>query len=260
MVDRLADDALVGRLGLPSGQLAEVVAGAGAGFSSVDLYLRLLRAYAETRGRPAWLGDKDPRCVELLPLIRRDFPSAHVLHAIRDPRDVLASKKKAAWARGHSTLHHILANRTQLKIGRALGPRLFADRYLEVIYEQLLAEPASVLQSICERLGIPFDPAMLEFADSSRELVAEDELAWKKETLGPLLASNTGKWESVLTPWEVALTERTCGEAFDAVGYARSAAESRLGWLSRLFLIGTSSLLAAAGATYGLLRRWRQNR
>ena len=261
VADHLIRDDLVGRLGLTAERLAEACGmTAGENLSPADLYLRILRAYAENKGHPLWLGDKDPRCVEFLPLLRRNLPAAHILHMIRDPRDVLASKKRVAWASGRSTLRHVLANRMQLKMGRALGPELFGDRYLEVVYEQLIADPAAALRSICEPMAIPFDPTMLQFADSSTELVAREELAWKKETLGPLLASNVGKWENLLTPWEAALTERACGEAFDAIGYPRSAAERRLGWLARLSLIATSSLLAGSGALYGFLRRWRQNR
>ena len=82
-------------------------------------------AFAEARGKPR-VGDKDPRCIEFLPLLARHWPAAHVVHVIRDPRAVLASKKKAAWSRHRSVVTHVFANRVQLRAGRCDGQRLLA--------------------------------------------------------------------------------------------------------------------------------------
>jgi len=117
----------------------------GAPFSEPDLYERLLTCYAEARGKPR-VGDKDPRLVEFLPLLARHWPAAHVVHVIRDPRDVLASKKKAAWSSHRSAATHVFANRVQLHAGRRSGPPLFGPRYHEVVYEALLATPEPVLR------------------------------------------------------------------------------------------------------------------
>jgi len=206
----LAADHRVRRLQL---DLREVLAryDRGAPFSEADLYETLLTSYAAARGKPR-VGDKDPRCVELLPLLARHWPSAHVVHVIRDPRDVLASKKKAAWSRHRSSVTHVFVNRVQLHAGRRAGPLLFGPRYQEVVYEALLADPETVLRRLTERIDVPYEEEMLRFGGAARSLVSDEELAWKRETLGPLLATNSGKWRRELPDWEAALAERVCRE------------------------------------------------
>ena len=188
----------------------------GAPFSEADLYETLLTRYARTHGKP-WVGDKDPRGVEFLPLLARHWPDAHVVHVIRDPRDVLASRKKAAWPRQRSPVAHVFVTRVQLRAGRRAGPRFYGPRYHEVVYEALLADPETVLRRLTKRIGLPYEEGMLEFGDAAKALVADEELAWKRETLGPLLTGNNGKWRRELPDWQAALAERVCREGVRVV-------------------------------------------
>jgi hypothetical protein len=185
------------------------------------------------RHETGWLGDKDPRCIEFLPLLASLFSDMRVLHIIRDPRDVLASKKKAAWSRDASVLRHVFANRVQLKMGRRWGEKLFGDAYMELFYEDLICEPEKELTRVCELLGLDFDARMLEFGASGRQLVSESEMQWKKETLGPLLRGNRGKWKGCLSDFETALAERACAETMRVGNYDPSGTWQRLSKLER---------------------------
>ena len=255
---RLAADAKIGRLGLDGRELREAVDAALARPDfAVALYERLLAAYVARQGGATWTGDKDPRLVEYLPVVRRVYPDARILHIVRDPRDVLASKMKAEWSANRLVARHVFATRVQLAIGRREGPRLFGPRYMELKYEELIARPEPVLRGVCDHLGVAFDPRMLEFAESSRALVAEDEMQWKKETLGPLLSGNRGKWRSSLTPWQAALTERVCREAFDACGYERSDSAAGLSTCRRTALVAAPVAFAALEWVYRCCRRWK---
>jgi hypothetical protein len=60
---------------------------------------------------------------------------------------------------------------------------------------------------------------MLDFGQAAQDIVCEDELSWKKEVLGPLLTENTGKWRGVLTGWQTALIDSTCGDLMTQYGY-----------------------------------------
>lgn len=219
----LEADRRVARLGL---DLDRVLARYrnGAPFSEAGLYETLLTGYAETRRKPR-SGDKDPRCVEFLPLLAAHWPAAHVVHVIRDPRDVLASKKKAAWSRRRWPVTHVFANRVQLRAGRRAGSRLYGPRYHELVYEALLADPEAELRRLTERLGLPYEGGMLDFGAVAESLVDTDELAWKRETRGPLLVANAGKWRQELGDREAALVERVCAEGIRRV--ARSVPSPR---------------------------------
>lgn len=257
VADAVARDGKIERLHLDRGEVQRLVEALEKPVSSAAVYGALLAQYAEAQGDAAWIGDKDPRLVEYLPLLKRLFPGAWVLHIYRDPRDVLVSKKKAEWSRGRSSLRHIFANRVQLKMGRRHGPRLFGERYREVAYEALIRDPEGTLNGICIWMGLDFVPAMLEFQTSSRELVSQDEMQWKKETLGPLLSANTGKWRTELAPWEVDLTQMVCREACGVLGYTREAVSGRFGGLSRLWLLPVAGAMVAADPLYRWYRRWR---
>ena len=255
VVSVLEADSRLARLGVQRAALRELVLGQGSAFAARRLFLDLLDAYCARREAGRFVGDKDPRSVEVMKAMKKRFPGAFVLHTIRDPRGVLASKKKAAWSRGRPALSHLFAHRVQEKMGREWGPRLFGARYVEVKYEALLRDPETVLAGICQRLGLAFDPQMLQFAASSRELVAQDEMDWKRETLGPLLAGNSGKWRTELTPWEVALAEAVCAEAMRRGGYPSSAAGASF---ERTAAAVLGAGMALADPLYRRYRLWRQ--
>ena len=223
----LESDTRLQRLALDLREVLKSAYRQAGAVSDAAVYRAILRCYAISRGKQR-CGDKDPRSVEFLPLIKRLWPNAYVIHVIRDPRDVLASKKKAAWSENRPVVLHAFANRVQLKMGRLWGPVLFGGRYQEVRYEDLLRTSEGTLKEVCKRINLVFEPEILQFSGAAERLVTHSEMAWKKETLGPLLTSNYGKWRSELFPQEIALTEAVCREAFEAFVYENSNALSML--------------------------------
>lgn len=195
-----------------------------------------------------WVGDKDPRLVEFLPVLPKLASKVSVIHVIRDPRDVLLSKKKAAWSRKGHTWKHIFANRVQVKLGRDAGIRDVRGRYYEVIYEDLISQPERVLRDLCDAFGLSFDFGMLQFSESAEKLVSREEFSWKKETLGPLLTTNKEKWKKGLSDREIALTELCCRQAFLIGGYRCDSPIRRLSLSDRLWVW--------AGATAIILMDW----
>ena len=256
VIEHLKGDKYIARLGLDANDLSALKKQFENDFSSVRLYLSLLRLYASKKGNIKWIGDKDPRSVEFLPVIHRHFPEANVIHIIRDPRDVLVSKKKAAWSQGQSFFHHIFANRIQLKLGRRDGKRLFQERYFELSYESLIRAPEAELSNLCRYLRIPYNPCMLEFADSSKDLVSQEEMQWKKETLGPLLKNNAEQWKKELNKWEIILTEQACSEAIDTIGYQHTVNRRDLPFLFSSFLGFFTSALVLLDFFYINYRQW----
>lgn len=257
VLDLLLSDNLIGRLGFADHELREAVDAVACSLSARELYREIQRRYAAKQGKDAakWLGEKDPKNIEYLPLLAKAFPDARVLHIIRDPRDVLVSKKRAAWSKDHSALRHIFANRVQMKMGRHLGPRLFGSRYMECLYEDLIADAPAVLSRICTFLGIDYGKTMLNFDQSSKALVSKNEMQWKKETLGPLLKDNTGKWKTQLSTREAALTERMCGEAMKVGGYTKQDGAGSLSVSNRLVCAAASGVITAGDPPYRLYRQ-----
>jgi hypothetical protein len=143
--------------------------------------------------------DKDPRLVEFLPELAKHFQEMKVLHIYRDPRDVLASKKKAAWSAGRTLFSYLVASRVPLS-----DATKFAKKYqvVSIKYEKLIASPETVLKSACKQIGLSYDDKMLKYSEAAKRLVQPSELSWKKETFKPLMRGNSGKWKVQLNPVE----------------------------------------------------------
>lgn len=239
------------RAGVPARELLRPES--GRGLDTARVFRRLLARVAAREGKVR-VGDKDPRSLEELAAWKREFPRARIVHVVRDPRDVLLSRTKAAWSAARPWWAHILICREQLRRGRARGRRMFGEAYLEVRYEELLAEPRATLERVCAHVGIDFDEGMLDFGDAARKLVDARELAWKKETLGPLLAGNTEKWRTGLSPFQVRLTERVALESFRDLGYTHDDAIAALSAGERCVLAAAPLLRLGAHAAFDLRR------
>lgn len=98
---------------------------------------------------------------------REVFPSARFLHLLRDPRDCARSAMAMGWA---GNVYHGLGPwlRAEESWDR-VQPQLRPDQYLEVRYEELVAEPQQVLTRICQFLGLPFAPQMLDLSGTTYE-------------------------------------------------------------------------------------------
>jgi hypothetical protein len=216
------------------------------------VFARVLRCNAARQGK-CRVGDKDPRNIDHLATLAAAFPSGYLLHVIRDPREVLLSRTRAAWSKGHPWWQHALLVEDQLRRGRALGPLHFGARYLEVRYEALVARPEETLREVARHIGLEFSSDMLEFRASAATLVDARERSWKQETLGPLLASNTEKWRRELAPEQVRFVERVSREAFERAGYLRS--DDRAMASEGHAVVGARSMLTALGPTLGYIAR-----
>jgi len=247
----LDSDEHFARAGIPAAELLNPET--GRGLDTARVYRRLLQRVA-TREKAGLVGDKDPRSLDCLAAWKREFPDARIVHMIRDPRDVLLSRTKAEWSAGRPWWAHLLICKEQLRRGRALGRRLYGDAYLEVRYEDLLADPRAELERICKHIELEFDPCMLDFAASAERLVDSSEMSWKKETLGPLLVSNTNKWRTGLSTFQVRLTERISRESFRELGYVQDSRGAALHIGERLLLASAPLLRIGAAAAFDLRR------
>ena len=112
--------------------------------------------------------DKNPSIFPALPGAARLFPQAHVLVALRDPRDVVWScftqplpinAGTAAFVRLESTAEQVAAELEQWLRLRAV----MATPWLEVRYETLVQQPELQLRRVLSFLGLPWSSDVLAF-------------------------------------------------------------------------------------------------
>jgi glycosyltransferase involved in cell wall biosynthesis len=170
------------------------------------------------------VGDKDPKSVEHLPVIHALDATALIIQMVRDPRDVLVSRKKAEWSRNSSLFKHLFAVRMQSKLAQNYTSNKKLDYYIKIKYEELITSPSTELKKICSQLNINFEESMLQFSNAAKKLVSNEEYSWKKETTKDLKGDNFGKWQEVLSIYEIAMTEKICSDVFANEHYQKSTA------------------------------------
>lgn len=211
--------------------------------------------YAEEQGKPRW-GDKTPMYMRHLPLLRRLFPDAQYVHVVRDGRDAAISFLSMpegiafeTWAHPRSAADFASVWRTEVAAARRLAERLGLERYLEVRYEDLVADAEGVLRTICSFAGLPYERAMTDYAGSGSEEKAH------QQSLRRPLTPGLRDWRTQMTPEDLAAFEGVAGDLLRELGYEthgqadvrgrlrRAAYRSRIGaWRAATFAYRRSPL------------------
>lgn len=212
----------------------------------------VLTAYARRQDRPRW-GEKTLLAEFYARDVLTALPGVKVIHLLRDPRDVFASYRHAAWRmagsglrarasaslRGHMgwTLSNWVASARSARTNAASFP----ERYFVLKYEDLVGDPDRVLKGVCAFLGEPFDPAMLEMK-AYPDMLARGG----NSSFGSLVGISTapvGRYVGILKPRETALCEALVGRELIESGYRPSGVA--LPQVERLRLSGVDHPYAA---------------
>ena len=216
VVDRPASR--FGRLGVPAEQARAAVMAAeptlGAALGAV------FAQYAGRFGKARW-GDKRPFYYSFIDELDALFPTAQFVHVVRDGRACVTSLKRPPFdygtARAATTWLNAMAS------CRASAGRLGPERYAEVRYEDLVADPQTSLRALCAFLGEDFAPAMCTPEDVVDDVVPAGFEQHRQIKAGVNTAS-VERWRSELPPAEIALLESVGGAWLAASGYALTRA------------------------------------
>jgi Sulfotransferase family len=172
--------------------------------------------YAAAKGKARW-GDKSDY-LDRMHVLHQMFPDAKYVHIIRDGRDVALSVMKLPWGPNDVVraaewwdTHVWLARR----IGAVLGP----ERYLEVHYERLVAAPADELVRVCEFLGEPFSPAMLDYASGAEAAIPKETRTLHHGVDAAPYQQRVSAWKREMHPADLALFNRHAGRMLSELGY-----------------------------------------
>ncbi|MGF1503641.1 MAG: sulfotransferase, partial [Anaerolineae bacterium] len=158
-------------------------------------------------GQSRWL-EKTPTHVYHMAAIRAAIPDARFVQIVRDPRDVLASKKtrrqtindryhesvrqRKHFEKAYDPLWDALAWRSAARAGQSAE--------VTVHYEELVTQPEATVQAVCGALALSYTPALLEVR-------AANPAEWQRTGTQGISAASVGRWRRVLSPPEVALIQ-----------------------------------------------------
>jgi hypothetical protein len=190
------------------------------------------RLYAARFDKTRW-GDKTPVYGPAADAIARLLPEARFIHIVRDGRDVALSLRPLWFAPTGSLdgLGRYWAG--LIEDTRRAGAR--TPHFLELRYEDLMADPEPTLRRVCAFLELEFEAAMLDFhrraparldehetrvARSGRVVAtkaARLEQQWR--TTRPPDLSRIERWREEMTGDERRAFERAAGPMLASLGY-----------------------------------------
>jgi hypothetical protein len=179
----------------------------------------IYQLYAESRSKPRF-GDKTPLYMQHLDVLERAFPDARYVHIVRDGRDaalsMIAMKRKPRFnlARPRGLGDFACAWRREVRAARRFGR---THPYLELRYEDLVAEPESRLREVCAFLGLEYEPGMLEY--HRRE---DPSLYADHPRLAQPPVRDARSWRKEMPPAEAELFEALAGDLLAELGYERA--------------------------------------
>jgi hypothetical protein len=178
------------------------------------------------------VGEKSPGYVRHLPTLEALWPAARIVHLIRDGRDVSLSaldwKKSERVVGRHSTWEADRVSTAalwwewQVRLGRDAADVIGPERYCEVRYESLVADPEGECRRLSAFLDVPYDDAMLRFHEGRTRVKPGRgaKAAWLPVTRG------LRRWEEQMRGDDVARFEAVAGDLLEELGYRRGASLS----------------------------------
>lgn len=173
--------------------------------------------HAARLGKPRW-GDKSLHTERYAAVIFADFPDAHIIHMIRDPRDRYASVLNR-W-------HHLRGG-----VGAATAAwlasirlaernaRRHPGRYLILRYEDLTSMPDTQLRRVADFVGEPYDEQMLGMLGAEGFRSSGGNSSYGGFEAGSISTKSIGRYREALSIAEIAFIQARAGSSMRAHGY-----------------------------------------
>ena len=180
-----------------------------------EILPNLLRAYADTVGldeRTYWLEKTHGNEIHL-DTLSDWYPSLRMIYIIRDPRDVYVSWIKRQKASGKKYSLERFICRWAESVGRF---RQFRGQKLLVRYETLLTHPQETLQSVCDFLEIPYDPAVEQPTKAGRLWQGN---SMHGQAFSAISTAPIGRWRVSLSDEDLRMIEVFFGRILPTFNY-----------------------------------------
>lgn len=219
-----------GDFGLDPEQLREAAAGAHGAAEVLRVFYGLCAA---AQDKPRW-GDKTPGYVKRMRPIAGALGEARFVHLVRDGRDVALSRLKRGMGEGKPIADVADLWKRRIENARRQAKHL-RGRYLELRYEDLVADPGPALGRVCELIELDYDPAMLDYHERAAERIGElgdlgpegerrerdrgERQAAHSLAAAPPTSARTEAWRSEMDPSDRAAFDAVAGGLLAELGY-----------------------------------------
>ncbi|MBF0295392.1 MAG: sulfotransferase, partial [Magnetococcales bacterium] len=204
---------------------------------------QIFAQYALLHRKTGWVDNSSFYEPISLEVWRRHLPDLKIIHIVRDGRDVALSWLRSWW--GPATLGEAVRLWSRHVLDKREWGVAHPDNYLEVRYEDLLSDPEGTLAQIAAFLGRRIDDAQADLTASTTARILS--VGGTHDLLrGPIVATNRGKWQGVMSGREQAYCEFIASATLASSGYP--ILHAPISFMNR-FLFG-ARLLAALSKRY----------
>jgi hypothetical protein len=227
------------------GEEFESLLGSGESVPYPTFLNRVFGLYGKVKNKPL-VGNKTTSYVRSILELHALWPDAKFVHLIRDGRDVCLSilnwKKAdrivgryASWEEDPVSTTALWWER-KVRTGREAGARLGSSLFYEVRYESLISRPEQECQKLCEFLDVPYDDAMIRFAEGKTRTELSNARKTPKKAWLPI-TSGLRNWRTEMPMKDVERFEAAAGGLLEELGYQRAfphPPEEKLAWAARI--------------------------
>lgn len=192
-------------------------------YSHQSIFDGIIRLHAKAMGKVRF-GEKTPSHRFYVSTLLDWYPDARILHTIRDPRSTVSSMLKSPFE-ANSVYGNAYRWRRSIEKLDDLIPN---ERIKTVCYENLVSNPLSELQSICDHIHEDYSDSMLDrslysvshpalfpqFAKTEQQKQIHEGAV--KTSLEP---HKIHRWKEDLTPTQIKIIERSTAGTMEKLGY-----------------------------------------
>lgn len=231
----------------------EVAAMIGAHSDHAVVFRRVFDALAVRDSKPRWL-EKTPGNIFHVDRILGAIPDAYIVNVVRDPRDIIASKKirrqrvsnagdemppqlrrERQLAVGYDPILDSLAWKSAARVGRLAAAR-YPNRVVTIKYEDVASDPSATVQTLCAFLELDFSPSMLSVSAHG----SAEGGTGSADGLG-VQGDRVERWRRKLSEAEISVCQLVSEPEMSVAGYSRT--DSSLSSMVKLPLLGMRSCI-----------------
>jgi len=150
-----------------------------------DLYFELIESFRPSADRQcrALIGlEKTPGHIYEVDRLLSDHKNINVILTTRAARDFVSSIRKTPWSPSSFSATIDLWKNYMREIVRLR--RKYSSRLACIAYENLVSRPESTVETVCEKIGLDWEPDMLlDVNRNAKNTVLEFEVQWKQLNL-----------------------------------------------------------------------------
>lgn len=179
------------------------------------------------------------------------FDDMHIIHVIRDPRDLITSWKPHTFAPGNDYLDAIANCYDSMKIA-IKNKEKNHHRYHILKFEDVVTDPENQIKLLCTHLGLEFDKKMIDIRNFKSKMGGRwnpNKHSSFKDKIDTISTKPVGRWKEKLSKNDLILVELAMMDMMDKYNYKLSDMKYNVVDVKNAFIhlfkskISTNSLL-----------------